>query len=357
LDVRLKWVQYVEGKADEYGRTGNEVCLLGDYVAVVGDVDFRPYVVLLDRGDGRVVKEWSSRDAGWFSSCVSIDGKLYVAGCEWGKGVIYVFDSGLNAQARLKRIDESVYTSIASDGVSLYISGSAIHGSSSYWFIEKRDLNGMLLAMIRPDTPYEVELNDMSLNPVTGTLWAVGGRRRNFEDSTFVAILDRSLREISRIIYSEGHKGYIGGVWSLCFDGSGHAYVGGTKGIAKFNSRGELVAVNREHEEVMKIACIGDYIYAFTYTYDPVENLNKHILAVLDNNLKTVDRYVLSRDAKTQSYFTKGRPAYDGNAIYVAGWSGAQSKRRTLTFGSILGVNRVVVYAMQVAASSLHIHP
>jgi len=346
--VWLKWVQYVEGEADEYGRTGNEACLLGDYVAVVGDVDFRPYVVLLDRADGRVVKEWMSRSAGWFSGCVSIGGKLYVVGCEWGKGIIYVFDSGLNAQARMGRIDESKYTSIASDGVSLYISGSVMHGSSSHWFIEKRDLNGELLAMIRPDTSYDVELNDMNINPATGTLWAVGGCRRNFKNSTFVAILDRSLREISRIIYPEGHKGYIDYAWSLCFDDRGHAYVGGMKGIAKFNSRGELVAVNREYEESVKIACIGDYIYAFTYTYDPVEDLYKRILAVLDNNLETIDRYMLSRDIKTQSYFTKGRPAFDGSIIYVAGWDGTRSESRTPTFGNIFGIKRIAVYAMQV---------
>ena len=281
-------------------------------------------MALLDRVDGRVVSEDVGLGEGSLYNCVSVGDRIYVA----GSVVEVVGDSS-------GRYHVDRYTSIVFDGDSLYVGGMAYSyaGSNSrrVWVIEKRNLS--------EETAYrrivelrqfsEAFLFDMAVDPVTGNLWAVGG----FGDYSLVVVLDKNLSEITRMAYSRSFESYFGNAHGICFDGEGYAYVAGSDGIAKLSSRGELVAVNKRHGGFTKVACTGNYVYAFGDKR--IEGHQRHILVAFDRNLNSVKETVLSKNNRRNTYFTWGKPAFDGNTLYAAGWDEAHDEER------------IVVYAIQ----------
>jgi len=64
----------------KYHDSASGACILGNYVAVVGEAGSKPYVALLSKSDGSVVREWIGDEPERFYNCVSIDSKLYVVG-------------------------------------------------------------------------------------------------------------------------------------------------------------------------------------------------------------------------------------------------------------------------------------
>jgi len=147
---------------------------------------------------------------------VSVGDRIYVAGSviEDSHGKYYV----------------DRYTSIVSDGVSLYIGGMAYSNADRYggrvWVIEKRDLSGETVGRkivdLRPSS--KVFLYDMSVDPVTGNLWIAGSSR----DYSLIVVLDKNLNETTRIAYSRSFGNYFGNSYSICFDSAGFTYVSGS---------------------------------------------------------------------------------------------------------------------------------
>jgi len=316
--MRLKWVQYLEVKGEHgWGGYAYGVCLHRGYLVVVGEAGGNQCTVLLDRADGKVViEDVNYLSEGSLYNCVSVGNKIYFAG--------------------------SIYTSLASDGVNLYSGGrvpcSCEDDSRIYlWIIKKRDLckeaeYRRAVELSQFEDPF---LLDMGVDPVTGSLWAVGGSK----EYSLILVLDKNLDEIKQIAYPRGSKNYFGIAHGICFDGEGYAYVAGSNGIAKLNSRGKLVAVNKKHKNLTKVACTGNYVYAFGDKR--IKGYQRHILVAFDQNLNSIKEIVLSKNNRGAAYFFWGKPAFDGNTLYAAG--------RAI----VSGVGRIVVYAIQITSSNL----
>jgi len=328
----VKWVQHIEIMNPFF----NPVCLLGDYIAVGGNTKkmerLRPYIVLLDKTSGRVLKEWEGREWGLVHDCASVEDKLYVVASEikTGTGVIYVFDKNLNSIARIELADIDTPKSIVSDGANLYVVGG-----EEYLIAEKRNLSGRLVKQVKigPSESVDVSASTAGLNPATGHLWVAGCY--DVCDYSFVAVFDKDLKEVTQIVYSEDHENYIGFPHGICFDSAGYAYLGGTSGIAKFNSGGELITIYRSRREDKTLGfhptCIGNYVYA------PAQISSEHrlrlALIVFDKDLNTVNKAILSEE-NLHWFHNIGRHAFDENTIYVA--------------GRYSGVDGTYVYAIQV---------
>jgi len=329
LHSRLKWARYIE-VVGERGWKGyaHGVCLHGDYLVVVGSAGGQPYMALLDRVDGRVVSENVDYfNEGSLYNCVFIGGRIYTAG-----SAMEFFEDSTG------RHDVLRYTSIISDGAGLLVAGMGYKYAGGdvkrIWIVERRDLSGETTARRVVELgPYKHAFPyDAGFNPVTGSLWVVGGLGEHF----LAVILDKNLDEVARIAYSQGRENSFGSGSGVCFDSSGHAYVAGGEGVAKFAPSGELVAVNREYKGLAKIACIGDRVYAFGDRR--VKGYRRHVLVVFDSDLNVVERRVLSKNTRRNAYFTWGKPAFDENTLYAAGWDEAGSEER------------IVVYAIQIAS-------
>ncbi|ADM27634.1 Nitrous oxidase accessory protein [Ignisphaera aggregans DSM 17230] len=350
----IKWVKYINPTDKDDGAYGT--CIFGDYIAVVGRIEYNytpsniaphPYIVLLDRDSGEIVREWIGEEIGGFANCISIGDKLYVVGSTDSRGVIYVFDENLNIVDKVMNSYSSVYESIVYGGSYIYIGGvilKDVDGDEIYefvWLVEKRtvDLDLVSSREIYPGPRYSGYLYDIDVNSVTGDIWAVGWYytyiNQTFIGYPLIAILNNNLNNVKLIDYPEEHKNYLGELISICFDNNGYAYIAANYGVAKFDPRGNLVTVNKKYYSRM-ILCIGNKIYIFRDPY--IYGYSRHVLTALDNNLNLVDEYVLSRDIDANSYFWPGKASFDGESIYVAGVDRA------------LGENnwRIVVYSIAV---------
>jgi len=358
----IKWVRYINPTDENDYATGT--CVFGNYVAVVGDANMVPYVALLDKNSGAVIREWASKEGelgGVFANCISIGGKLYVVGIIGGvdphrvihnpSGVIYVFDENLNIIKKAVDNHSIFYTSITYDGNYLYIGG--LYSSSEHefgWIVEKRTIDLDIVDFKEVNLGLELWISaggDIGVNPATGNIWVVGayGYWKGVDaNHSLIMIFDNDLNVVKTIDYSERDESYLGSLDSICFDDDGYAYIAGDYGIAKFDPRGNLVTINKEYYS-SKILCIGNKIYAFRCRY--ISDYVRHVLMVLDRDLNIVDEYVLSRDVNANSYCTSGKTSFDGESIYVAGIDEA------------LGENnrRIVVYAIYASGISTSVQP
>jgi len=353
----IKWVRYINPTDKNYFAHGT--CIFRGYIAVAGGIGYtlpsniialHPYIVLLDRDSGEIVREWISEEIGGFYNCISIGDKLYVVGQTISVGgVIYVFDENLNIVKTANSMNNHTgYTSIIYDGSYIYIGGESskdIDGNGYdevIWLIEKRTVDLDLVSSRETYLSpwYLGHLRDIDVNPVTGDIWAVGMYSAYLNqtniDHSLIAILNNNLSNVKLIDYPKGHKNYLVDPNSICFDNNGYAYIASLSGIAKFDPQGNLVTVNKNLKNSIKILCINSSIYIFTTTY--IDGYHRHVLTVLDSDLNIVDEYVLSRDVDTISLFTEGRASFDGENIYVAGVDEA------------LGENnwRIVVYSIAI---------
>jgi len=352
--VKKGWTTYINPtRGYDYA---HGVCVFGDYVAVVGEASFRPYVALLRKSDGGVVREWIGREErrffiridreeGAFYSCISIGGKLYAVGrTKVGDeyyGVIYVFDENLNILAKVRSESPSKYYSLAYDGKALYVGGwveEDINGDGyleGVGLVEKRALDERLSLVNSKKIFYrweeerseeeEIWLEEeevwwkegginIGVEPSTGRIWAVGDYRDSRDkDHSLIVILDSDLRELKVIDYPEGSEGYLGELTGIAFDGKQYAYISSDLGVAKFSVDGELVAINKDVRGRGKIVYY-NIVYYNNYLYAFGEN----VLYIYDANLNIVKKYVLSENVDVPSDFYIGEPALEGNNIYVA---------------------------------------
>jgi len=355
IEVRIKWTRYMNPTDGEDSARGT--CVFGDYIAVVGEVNWtppyvttgRPYVVLLRKSDGVIVGEWIDSEEGGFLNCISINGKLYAIGATFiGNyyGIIYVFDVNLNVLARIRSESPSGYFSLAyNDGV-LYLGGWAYEDVDGdgigelVGLVEKRALDVSILPVNSKKIYFgswrEGWIRDIGVEPSTGRIWAVGlYKDSNNKTHSLIVILDGDLRVLKIIDYSDSSDGYLGWLSGIAFDGR-YVYVSGDYGVAKFNINGELVAINRDGKIRDKI--VYDYNYLYTFGEDYIRGYWRHMLYIHDTDLNLVKSYVLSEGVNAHSYFPVGRPVLEGNSIYVAGIDYALGSKNS----------RVVVYSLSI---------
>jgi len=343
----FSWVKYLK-LSEGYDHAAG-LCTFGDYLAVVGDADAHPALVLLDRSTGEVVRKWVGEESGILLRCVSAGNVLYavrefIGVFAWG--AIYAFDKDLHMLNRATENFVLLY-SITYDGEYLYSGGvftyEDIDGDGKLeevWYIEKRSKS---LELIKSKELYARDwksgsIYHLGINPATGELWAVG----EYSDTTnrthsLIVIFDRELRELRRIDYPEGHKYYLGWLDTICFDSTGSAYVGGRTyigrmGVAKLDKSGNALEVNKGIS-VSGIACVNGLVYAFAN--EPVGDRSRPALYVLDGELNILEKYVLYGNVNADS-FLGAKPCFDGRNIYVAG------------FNEALGARRWVVYSIAV---------
>jgi len=106
---------------------------------------------------------------------------------------------------------------------------------------------------------------DLATNPATGQLWAAGWHRDVVAHSLAV-VFTESLTEVRRVDLPEGSPLHLGELYSGCFDEWGNAYVGGSRGVAKFTKDGRLLKAY-EDADGYKVACVEDAVYVFGHSY------------------------------------------------------------------------------------------
>jgi len=347
----VNWIQYINQTDGSYNAYG--VCTFGEYLAVVGyKYNGGCFVALLDKATGEVVKTWRE-NIGMFYNCLSIGDRLYVV----GNCGMYVFDKGLNV---VKSSGIYFPTAISFDGSYLYLAGNRwrdVDGDGvkdPIWRIEKRTLELDLVAYKEYyrewDKAYEHEpdVYDIAVNPATGDLWLVGKlslfnrtARRYVLEYSLLVIFDKGL-DVKRVVeYPLRLEGYLRWLNGICFDGGGNAYVVDWKGVAKFDKNGNVLAMNEEVRG-LKIACVGGRVYVFGEK--PVGNYGRHVLYVLDEDLNPMGELILSKNVEGDSFFWRGRPAFDGRNLYVAGFDYKRSIIYSISLS--LPTVRVVVQAV-----------
>jgi len=246
----------------------------------------------------------------------------------------------LYRDAPLMRIN-GTYTAIHAAGGSLYLGGYTDVGVGvrgvSTWLVEERTAD---LAPVRQAEVAEVREGypiDLASNPATGQLWAVGWHRDVVAHSLAV-VFTESLTEVRRVDLPEGSPLHLGELYSICFHEWGNAYVGGSRGVAKFTKDGRLA---KAYEDVdgYKVICTEDAVYAFGHFY--AEGRWVHVLRIFDLDLNLLGEFVLSAGVLAHSAFGSGRAANDGQHIYVAGYDYAPG-----------GVRRWVIYAITLGEMS-----
>jgi len=351
VEVKIRWVTYInptDGRDEAYG-----TCVFGDYIAVLGQAESKnPYVVLLRKSNGSVVREWIGSETGALYNCISIGGKLYAFGYSYVDynyyGLIYVFGVNLRILAKIMSENPSGYYSLAYDGKALYIGGWTYEdvngdgGKEWVGLVEKRALDESL-SLVSSKKIYfgswrEGWIYDIGVDPSTGRIWAVGWYK-DFDDKihSLIVVFDSDLRELKVIDYPRGSRGYLGNLYGIAFDGRGYAYIFGDIGVAKFSADGELVAIDKDDRRRDKIVYDNNYLYTFGEDY--IRYHWRHVLYIHDANVNVViKRYVLSENVNARSDFHIGRPALEGNSIYVAGYDEALGGWNT----------RVVVYSLSI---------
>jgi len=353
----INWVQYIN-PTDRNDRAFG-VCTFGDYLATYG----RFFATLLDRATGEVVKTWRSEEYNDFYNCLSVGDRLYVV----GEYKIYIFDRELNV---VKRVETYwVPRAVTFDGSYLYLAGyleKDMNGDGvddGIWRIEKRTLDLDLVAYREfykewdRTYSYLSYANDIAINPATGELWVVGHwylyNVTHHSDGSISAswipdslhsliiIFDKELNIKKVVEYAPGHKNYLESLFGVCFDEEDNAFVVGYWGIAKFDKSGNLVAVSKKVWGY-KVACVGGRVYAFGEK--KVGDYLRHVLYVFDKELNLLGELVLSKGVEANSWFSIGRPAFDGRSLYVAGDDEALGKDN----------QRIVVYSISIP-SMVHV--
>jgi len=339
--MKIRWTKYIKptkGNDAAYG-----VCVLGNYIAVVGDVEGdsryvakgKPYIALLHKNDGSIVKEWIGTEKGGFINCISISGKLYAIGTirvgDYYHGVIYVFDKNLNVLARIIGESPSRYHSLAYDGEALYVAGKTGIGLEVYGLVEKIVPGTGIIKSKK--TPWELGwIFDIGVEPSTGRIWAGGFYLGTYGVTrTLVVVFDSDLEMRKVLKYPPGTEGYVGVPYSIAFDGK-YVYVAGEYYVAKFSADGELVAKGGKGGNMIMYG----YGYLYTFGVEKIGGYYRHVLYIYDTDLNLAKSYVLSENVDADSYFYAGRPALEGNNLYVAGYDYALGDRNL----------RIVVYSL-----------
>jgi len=362
----VKWVRYMETGPNIDAGT----CIVGDYIAVVGNINDRPYIALLDKNDGTIVREYIGKEKGFnLTNCVSIGDNLYAIGNFEYKtdsgyqrdGACVIFNENLDVIDKVK-LDHTVYLSIAHDGNYVYLGGCVVppmdiaeKGVERVGLIEKRALD---LRLVKSKTIYRISwgskngiVKDVGVNPITGHIWAIGlymepisihkELPRFTSELNFISILDKDLREVKITEhYSFDNQSYLGPVESICFNSSGHAYIAGSYGIAKFDAKGKLITINKKLDHSEVIAWIEGNIYVFRTKR--INDSFYYVVSILDDSLNIVKEYVPRMGVRASLRIWGHRLSFDGSNIYIAGndWLDFDDKHKYIIVVYSLAVNR-----------------
>jgi len=319
---QIKWVKYLKlSGGDDYALG---TCIHGGHLVVVGRAGDSSAVAFFDRETGEVEEAWRGEGEA-FVNCLSLGDALYVVGLHG----VYLY-----RDAPLMRIN-SAYTAMHAAGGSLYLGGYAEVGAgvrgASTWLVEERTADMAPVRQAKVAGVGEGYPIDLTTNPATGQLWAVGWHRDVVAHSLAV-VFTESLIETRRVDLPEGSPLHLGELYSGCFDEWGNAYVGGSRGVAKFTKDGRLLKAY-DDADGYKMACVGDAVYAFGHSY--AGDRWMHVMCIFDLDLNLLGELALSGGVPAHSAFGSGKAAYDGQDIYVAGYDYALG-----------GVRRWVVYAI-----------
>jgi len=320
--AQVKWVKHLNptGGIDK----GYGTCLFGNYLAVVGRAGNSPFLALLDRESGEVVKTWMlDGGSGWFTNCVAGGDMLYVVGIVDGHYQIYVFNGNLSVLNRVEAyagLNGIVYQ----DGY-IYLGGfkSKIVGYlyKHVWYIEKRT-SDLSLAAYREiyDTKWEdSDIISIGVNPVTGDVWAVGYYGVGGLGHSLVAILDKDLN-LKRFIQPPDNLRFL---YNVCFDKEGNAYVSGNTYASnsvitiKFDKDGNYIKKYSSDFYGDRAICVRDRLFLFGH----VVTTRQLVYEVIDmESMERIRRGDLPTSNATiylEPFY--GRPSFDGRHVYIAG--------------------------------------
>jgi len=357
--TQVKWIQYINPTSGIDKGLGT--CLFGNYLVVVGYASISPFLALLDKESGKVVKTWS-RGSGWFVNCIAVGDKLYVVGNVEEEGEfyqIYAFDKNLNVLNRvhvaLASFDDIVYQ----DGY-LYVGGIRLGNVGGRYmivqYIEKRalDLSIVTYREINYVNWDGSGILSIGINPATGDVWAVGhyvidkvsGNIISSYWFPLVTIFDKDLN-FKRFIQLPSDGGFFN---NICFDDEGNAYVSGeangSRITIKFDKNGNYI---KKYDGGDGIICVKDKLYLFDHINDATASTRQLAYEIIDmktmKKIGQVNLPVSGVGNLTGFYFSK--PSFDGRYIYVAGVLGLGFS----TNGKTLPTNdtKIVVFAVSVA--------
>jgi len=307
------------------------------------------YVMFIDKYTGKVIKTFNITDnfpvytLDLHYNCIVAGDYLYAAGYR-----LYIFDRNLSL---VKSVDPGFYvTAIASDGNYIYLAGIRERGDLiGVWHIEKRDLNLTLIKSVDIyssgwiflyNIPY-----DLAINPVSGQIWVVGYYKLLDNDvvvyHAYVVLLDKDLNVVKTIDYKISKEYDIPS--SVCFDSAGNAYVANLirGGVAKFDSRGNLVGkvILDNNKTFSRAVCTYDKVLLIGYE-ESKDGIASSYIYMLDRDLRLLTTFAFPKPSENSSLIIDiGKTASDGSAIYVAGW---------LTINK---TNKVVLYSIPVVWS------
>ncbi|WP_193322783.1 hypothetical protein [Pyrobaculum calidifontis] len=321
--AQIKWAKHINptsGIDKGYG-----TCLFGNYLVIVGRAGDSPFLALLDRESGEVVKMWS-RGSGWFINCIAVGDSLYAAGYVEERDEyyqIYVFDRNLNVINRVQVNNAGLRDIIYWDGY-FYIGGYVWKDFGGQykpvWYIEKRapDLSLVAYREIYDANWEDSDVYNVGVNPVTGDVWAVGYYTVGGVERPLVAILDKNLN-LKRLIQLPGYTGFFGGI---CFDREGNAYVSGNRTTVKYDKSGNYI---KRYSGGGLITCIKDRLYSFAHVNATViVPMHQLVYSVIDmetmERIKQVDLPASSIGIfNLTTVYAPGRPSFDGRYVYAAG--------------------------------------
>jgi hypothetical protein len=344
--LKINWKVYGEEPPIPYSlNTVFSVCEAGDYIYVVGTQNFNARIEMRYKSNGSLVKAWTSDEFRELSDCVIIDNKLCVVGSGLNilNNIILVFDSSLNlimSERKLLNNETIIYSYSEANSIQVYdghiyvvgqlriieyteIGLIRLHEEWYEWRIEKRRIEDLTLVK-----EYVVKSNEkngtliaIGINPATKHLWVIN---IGYDFFTIV-MLDLDLNPIKAIKRDNS----FGSAHGLSFDEEGNAFIIGDRFIAKYDKDGNEILVEKTHHVPAKLLYTNGYIYVASVERvnrrDPLyplwRPLDWHILYVYDKNLNQIERLILGSDENTFYIFNLGKMAFDGNNLYIAGYT------------------------------------
>jgi len=280
----------------------SSACVFGDCVAVVGGVDGRGYVVLLERRGGRPVREWWGEvRSGYFLGCAASGGTLYAA----GDPGLYAFDLNLNV---LGAVDpEGVrYNSVAAAGGYVYAVG---YYQYDRLYVEKRaaDLAPVASATYIEDGWYLAEAYGVAVDPSTGRVWVVGRYDDGHYERPLILIFDPDLRLVRKVAvpWMEDR------LFNICFMG-GHVYVSGNHAVFRLDRGGNLTAVRVGGGQ---LACANGKLFLFWHAV--LEGGHRLGYTVLDAAFRELKTELLAEGGYRLAFHAPGGPGTDGRRVYA----------------------------------------
>jgi len=309
--VKINWkVQSDPTIYDDFVFT---VCGIENYIYVFGSQDkhFFFRVEMRFKSNGSLVKVWTFSYSTILSDCIILNDRIYAVE-KWN---LLVFDLSLSLLNFTHRHLEGGGRSVTFYENYLFIAGLEKVKDYITWRIEKWKVEGLTIVK-----EYTSDLNqkhgvlyDISVNPVTKQLWAVGSE----DYIRFRAeILDLDLKQL-KVIYLNDTRSAL----AIDFDEEGYAYIAGIDFIAKFGKDGSLITLKKIPALFSKLVYATGYV--IVAAIEKVNEQGGQVIYVYDKNLNQIERLVLNEGMDSE--FQLSKMIFDGKDLYVAGSYGGLS--------------------------------